>query len=174
MHLPSHLALSWLLASKLKKRSDRVLVAWAGVLPDLDALAALFGEAAYGRWHHVLTHGVFSATVVAVACAYFAAQKRAVLALSFLAFHLHLICDLLGSGRVWPIVYFYPFSEYEYFSPFGWALASWQNVSITAAAFLAIGWVGVTRGHTFAEAFMPVAWDKKVVEALRQRFGKKG
>jgi inner membrane protein len=170
MHLPSHLALSWLVGHRLPRRRDRVLVAWAGVYPDLDALTALGGIDLYGQWHHVLTHGAVACAALATLVAVWTRDAR-VVALAVVAFHLHLVCDLLGSGQAWPIVYLYPLSGYEYFTPYGWPLASWQNVSITAAALLAIGAVAVRRGVSFAEAFLPGRAADAVVEALRQRFG---
>ncbi len=147
------------------------MVAWAGVIPDLDALTALGGIELYGKWHHVLTHGLVAAVVFTVVWVSFARQRWAAASLALASFHLHLICDLLGSGRAWPIAYFYPFSSWEYFSPFGWSLASWQNVMITGLAFVAIGIIGVRRGRTFAEAFLPARAEAAIVQTLRRRFG---
>jgi inner membrane protein len=173
MHLPSHLAISWLIGAKLSTRRDRVLVAWAGVAPDLDALSALWGEEAYGRWHHVLSHGAVSAVLLCGLCSLRAHQKLQVFLLSLVSFHMHLVCDLLGSGTVWPIVYLYPLSSHEFFTPYGWPLASWQNVTITAFAFLLIGRVALKRSATFAECFLPLSWDEKIVKTLQHRFGSK-
>ena len=127
MQVPIHLAISWLIGHRLPERRDRRLVTWSGVVPDLDALSLLGGAGAYSEYHHVLTHGVVAAVVVTALSTAFARQRGKVLLLSLLAFHVHLICDLLGSGRDWPIVYFYPFSRHEYFTPYGWPLASPQN-----------------------------------------------
>ena len=173
MHLPSHLAISWLIGARLDSRRDRVLVAWAGVAPDLDALAALWGEEAYGRWHHVLSHGIVAALLCAGLISFFSHRKLPVFFLALCSFHMHLVCDLLGSGTVWPIVYGFPISSYEFFTPYGWPLASWQNVSITFICFLMIGRIAISKGATFAECFLPLSWDKKIVEALRNRFGPK-
>lgn len=90
--------------------------------------------------------------------------------MSLLTFHVHLICDLLGSGTDWPIVYFYPFSRHEYFTPYGWPLASPQNAIIGIAALALTIWVGITRGRTFAEAFLPARADGAVVKALRDMY----
>lgn len=174
MHLPTHLVLSWLVGHRLADRRERVLVAWAGVVPDLDAASALGGIELYGQWHHVLTHGIFAALAVAVGVALLASPgaRRSAGLLALVTFHLHLACDLLGSGREWSITYLYPLSTAELFTPYGWSLGSWQNIVITAAALFAVGVVGVVRGRTVAEAFLPARADRAVVEALRQRFGR--
>lgn len=172
MHLPTHLALSWLIGHKLPDRRDRLLVAWAGVIPDLDALAALGGEELYSRWHHVLTHGAVAAVVFTALFAAVARQRLKVAALTLVAFHGHLLCDQLGSGPEWSIAYLYPFSAWEQFTPYGWGLASWQNTTIT---MIAIGFsirAGILHGRTFAESFLPARADAAVAAAFRARFGR--
>lgn len=171
MHVPTHLALSWLIGHRLRERRDRRLVAWAGVAPDLDALLLLAGADAFRRYHHNLTHGIVAGVIVTVLFTLLARERWKVAGLAFLTFHFHLSCDLVGAGRDWPIVYLYPFSRYEYFAPYGWPLASWQNATITVAALVAIAWVGVRRGYTFVEALLPAKADLAVVEVLRRRFG---
>jgi len=68
-----------------------------------------------------------------------AKQRLLVGALSFVAFHLHLLCDLAGSGPGWPIWYLYPLSLNETMWSGQWNLASWQNSLIGLAATLAAG-----------------------------------
>ncbi len=172
MQVSIHLAISWLIGHRLPERRDRRLVTWAGVLPDLDALSLLGGAGTYSEYHHVVTHGVVAAVVVTAACTALARQRARVLLLSFLAFHVHLVCDLLGSGRDWPIVYFYPFSRHEFYTPYGWPLASPQNAVVWLAAVALTIYVGITRGRTFAEAFMPARADAAVVKALRDIYAR--
>jgi hypothetical protein len=167
MQVPIHLAISWLIGHRLPERRDRRLVTWSGVVPDLDALSLLGGAGAYSEYHHVLTHGVVAAVSAVTISAIFARQRLRVALLSLLAFHVHLICDWLGSGRDWPIVYFYPFSRQEYYTPYGWPLASPQNALVWLAAVALTVWVGITRGRTFGEAFLPARGDAAVVRALR-------
>ena len=174
MQVPIHLAISWLIGHRLPELRDRRLVTWSGVLPDLDALSLLGGAGAYSEYHHVLTHGVVAAVVGTAIWTACARQRWKVLGLSFLAFHIHLVCDLLGSGRDWPIVYFYPFTRHEFYTPYGWPLASPQNAVVWLAAVALTIWIGITRGRTFAEAFLPARADAAVVKALRDisaRFG---
>ena len=120
MHIPTHLMLSWVVGHRLKARSDRRAVAWAGVAADLDGLSILAGVDAYGRWHHVLTHGLMAGLLIALVAASCARNRLQVWWLSLGAFHLHLLCDFLGSGLDWPIQYFWPFSDTFYHTPYGW------------------------------------------------------
>jgi hypothetical protein len=165
-----HAELSWLGAQKLGTRRDRLLVTLGGVLPDLDGLTLLGGEDLYGQWHHVLTHGFASALVISAALAAFADRKRAVFGLALAAFHLHLLCDLAGSGPGWPLFYFWPFSRAQQFWDGQWDLASWQNSLIGLGATLAVLACAKPFGRTMVELFSPGA-DAKVVAAIRKRFG---
>ena len=171
MHPPIHLAISWLIGHKLPERRDRRLVAWAGVVSDLDALSLLGGVGAFSQYHHVLSHGLPAAVVTTALCGIFARQTRKVMLLSFVAFHVHLLCDLVGSGvqgEKWAIYYFYPFSRYEFLSPYGWDLASPQNAFIWLAAIAAIVWIGIAQRRTFGETFLSARADARVVEILRK------
>lgn len=95
MHPPIHLAISWLIGHKLEEWRDRRLVAWAGVVADLDALSLLGGIGMYSQYHHVLTHGAVAAVAATV-------------------------------------------------------------------------WIGLKRGRTFGETFLPARADAAVVETLRK------
>ena len=170
MHPPSHLIISWIVGHRLPERRDRRLVAWAGMAPDLDGLTLLASVDAYGRWHHVLGHGIVAAVLVTALMTAFARDRLKVAALAFTAFHVHLLCDLLGSGVQWGIHYFWPFSDHEFFSPYRWDLASWQNGTITALALLVCVRLALVHGRTFAETFLPAKADEAVVETLRRRF----
>ena len=170
MHPPVHLAISWLIGHKLAERHDRRLVAWSGVAPDLDGLTIFFGASAYSEYHHVVTHGVVAAIVGTAIWTALARDRRKVFWLSLAAYHVHLVCDLLGSGRDWPIVYWFPFSRREFLTPYGWPLASPQNGIAWLAAMAAIIWIGIKYGRTFAETFLPARADAAIVKALRNTF----
>jgi inner membrane protein len=172
MQVPTHLALSWLIGHRLPERRDRVLVAWAGVLPDLDALTILKGSDYYSLYHHVVTHGIVGALGITLLATVAARQRWKVFVLALVATHFHMVCDLLGSGVDWPIVYWFPFSHHEYFTPYGWPLASWQNLVVGLSAMGAIAWIGIKGGHTFAEAFLPSRVDAQIVEVLRRRLAR--
>jgi hypothetical protein len=162
-----HAELSWLVAQGLPERRDRIVVTVAGVLPDLDGLSLLGGVEAYSRWHHLLTHGLVAASVCGVVA--LAWRRPAVGALAFLAFHLHLLCDLLGSGPGWPIYYLWPMSRLEVMWSGQWNLASWQNSVIGMAATALCLACALWTKRTPVELFS-LKTDAKVVAALRARF----
>lgn len=164
-----HAELSWLVGARLVSRRDRVLVTLDGVLPDLDGLTLLAGEEAYGRYHHVLTHGLVSAVACAAVLGALADRRALVAAASLVAFHLHLLCDLAGSGPGWPITYLAPFSMHETMWSGQWDLASWQNTLIGLAATLAVLWCALPLGRTALEVLSLKA-DGAVVTTLRRRF----
>ncbi|MBI3185265.1 MAG: metal-dependent hydrolase [Myxococcales bacterium] len=164
-----HAELSWLCAQRLDHRRDRVLVVLAGVVPDVDGLTLLAGEEAYGAYHHLLTHGYPAAIATVLACAALAKQRVATAALAAVAFHLHLLGDLAGSGPGWPIYYFWPTSRAEWFWRGQWDLASWQNTLIGLLATLACLGFALVAKRTVLELFSLRA-DAAVVRALRSRF----
>jgi hypothetical protein len=90
--------------------------------------------------------------------------------LSLAAFHLHLLCDLAGSGRFWPIEYFWPVSRELYGWSHGWELLSWQNEVIGMIATLTCLAAALRWRRTIVELFSLRA-DARVVEAVRLRFG---
>ena len=167
-----HAELSWLAGVRLTERRDRVLVTLAGVVPDLDGLSLLGGVDAYAKWHHVLTHGLVAAVVCALLFGALAKRRLIVGLLSFAAFHLHLLCDLAGSGPGWPITYLAPFSRVETMWSGQWNLASWQNSIIGLAATLAVLSCALPFGRTLVELFSAKA-DLKVVATLRARFSRR-
>jgi hypothetical protein len=170
MHIPTHFMLSWTVGHRLPARRDRVLVAWAGIAPDLDGLSLLWGLDAYGQWHHVIGHGLLGALLTTVVCGFLGQDRMKVSLLAFAVFHLHLMCDLLGSGLEWPIQYWWPLSNAVYATPYGWELDSWQNWVIGVAALLWILRLGIRTGHTFAECFVTARLDHDIVQTLRNRF----
>lgn len=170
MHIPTHLMLSWVVGHRLEARRDRRLVAWAGVASDLDGLTILAGMDAYGRWHHVLTHGLLAGVVISLLCSRWAKDRVKVWWLALTAFHLHLVCDLFGSGADWPIQYFWPISSAFYGNPYGWELDAWQNWIAALGLMLICGHLAIRSGHSVAETVLPAVGDQAVVAALRQRF----
>jgi membrane-bound metal-dependent hydrolase YbcI (DUF457 family) len=167
-----HAELSWLGAQRLPDRRDRLLVTLAGVLPDLDGLTIVASQDLYGRWHHVLTHGFLSALLISGLLAAFARRRLAVFGLALAMFHLHLLCDLLGSGPGWPLFYFWPFDGRQWFWEGQWDLASWQNGLVGLAATLAVLGCALPFQRTIVELFSSKA-DAQVVAAVRQRFGRR-
>jgi inner membrane protein len=186
----THLVGSWLVASATTNNPrDRKLVTLAGVLPDADGLGAVADVAGawfsgkecpfyyYQQYHHLLLHGWPGAIVVSSLLMCFARQRWRVLLLCLLVFHLHLLCDLIGSrgptaGDLWPICYSEPLFRHPiWFWKSQWRLDGWQNQSIFVAVFGLAIWLAVKRGCSFVEIFSRKA-DEVFVQVLRQWFGR--
>jgi inner membrane protein len=166
-----HAELAWLAAARVAARRDRLLVVLAGVAPDLDGLALLGGEEAYGRYHHVLFHNFGGALLTTVLCALCARSKAWTALLALLAFHLHIVCDLAGSGPGWPVWYFWPLARTPWSWAGQWDLASWQNGLVALAATLGCLACAMPLGRTPVELFSQRI-DARVVATLRARFAR--
>jgi inner membrane protein len=180
MHAFTHGLLSWIAAESVPslRRRDRAFVLAAGLVPDLDALSILGGRASYLEWHRIVCHNVLFGGVVLGVTA-LATRRVAPVLLAAATFHLHLLCDVIGSagpdGSNWPVPYFVPFDRdpAHYLAWRGqWGLASWQNMAITVWALVVCAILGVWRGRTLVEAFNLRA-DAAVVGVLRARFSRR-
>lgn len=181
----THFLVGWSAGAAARLRGrDLGLVAWAGVLPDLDGAGALVDLAMqaagrysefYAAYHRVLLHGLFGAVLIAATLAGFAERRRAVFLFSLVSVHLHFLGDLLGSrgadpGELWPISYLQPFSSAVRFIWAGqWPLDAWPNIALTVLLLAWGFYVGVRDGHTPLGAINRRA-DLAVVETLRARF----
>jgi hypothetical protein len=185
----THILLSHDLSTLLPlDRRERAAVLVVGTIPDLDAAGwpvrfFTAGEGLAGwflSWHHVLCHNLAFGVLVSVGAAFAAARgaRRRLLAFSasLLAFHFHLLCDVLGSrgpdGHTWPIAWLWPFAPDFGISWSGqWALNAWPNLVITALALVYLFRVAVRRGITPAEG-LSLRWNEEIVRTLRHRFGR--
>ncbi|MBQ4877916.1 metal-dependent hydrolase [Pseudoalteromonas luteoviolacea] len=161
----THFLLSWALsATVLQNRRNRVLASLSGVAPDLDGIGVvvdlIFAKTnLYGKYHHVLGHNLLAALLIASICAFLAkSHKVSMWCLSFICFHLHIICDVLGSkgpdGFQWPIQYLYPFStDFTLTWPGQWELNAWQNQLITVLLMLVCVYISATKKISFFEIF---------------------
>lgn len=184
--------MSWTLGERfLKDPGDAVRVAAAGLLPDLDSLGIVvdlgngwLGRPAteyYASLHHFLLHGAAGALAVAGFLCWKAKERGKVFALSLFAFHLHLLCDVVGSRGpdpsegIWPVYYWGPFSSSSgvWIWQDQWALNGWQNVSLTVALLV---WVFYLAWRSDRSPLLPWASraHRAVVDALRARFGQPG
>src|SRR3974390_449331 len=123
----THLLGSWIIAAKTTDNPrDCRLVTLAGILPDIDGLGPIVGltRGAFGfkstqfypYYHHSLLHGALGGIAIAGFLACFARQRWRVALLALLVFHLHLLCDFVGSRGpapedLWPIFYLGPFAK---------------------------------------------------------------
>lgn len=168
----AHLLASWLVAAVTTDNArDRKLVTLAGIVPDADGLgivadmgvSMVTGEPAtyhfYQQYHHLLLHGWPAAVGVAVVLTCFAKKRLRVLVLCLLTFHLHLLCDLLGSrgptpGDLWPICYAEPVFRHPIWIWRGqWRLDGWQNLAVFIVLFAFSLGLAVKRGYSFVELF---------------------
>jgi inner membrane protein len=166
----THLFASWIIASKTTNNlRDRRMVALAGCLPDLDGLGLVVdlltrdgqagGTFLYQEHHHYLLHGLFGAVLVALVASAFAQQKLRVLCLSLLVFHVHLLCDFVGSrgpspSDLWPIHYLGPFSRTPLWVWRGqWELIGWPNRALTVLLYGWVLYLAVRQGDSFVGVF---------------------
>jgi inner membrane protein len=180
----NHLLVSWPLAavpSRLRLTEQRCIVG-AGLAPDLDGLG-IFPEVAtrnsadpvlwWSEYHHLLAHNLPFGLLVAGAVAVITRRAKTV-ALAFLAFHLHLACDLIGSrgpdGYQWPIAFLFPFSRSpEWAVPWQWALNAWPNVVLTVVLLAFALWYAA-RSSQSPLGLISARADGALVTALRNRF----
>ena len=185
----AHLVGSWLVASATTNNPrDRKLVTLAGVLPDVDGLGVVVDVVGslisgkentfhyYQQYHHILLHGWPGAVAVSILLMLFARQRWQVLLLCLLTFHLHLLCDLIGSrgptiGDFWPICYSEPLFHHPiWFWKGQWKLDGWQNQIIFATLLATSIWLAVKRGYSFVEVVSERV-DKVFVQVLRKWCG---
>ena len=185
----THLIGSWLVASAVTDNPrDRKLVTLAGVLPDADGLGIVVDVAGsvisgnenkfhyYQQYHHLLLHGWPGAILVSLLLMGFARKKLPVLFWCLVAFHLHLLCDLLGSrgpdvGDLWPICYSEPLFRHPiWFWKHQWRLDGWQNEVIYIVLLAVSLWLALKRGYSFIEVISS-RWDSIFVGVLRKWFG---
>ncbi|HJV22544.1 MAG TPA: metal-dependent hydrolase [Holophagaceae bacterium] len=177
----AHLISSWILATACGcPTRERRLVSLAGVIPDLDGLGIVADvltrdrTSLYETYHHVLGHNLAFGMLISMTFAALSPTRKVrVLLLSALAFHLHLLGDLVGSrgpdGFQWPIPYLAPFSHSVQLTWQGqWLLNGWQNNTILAALVLGSLRVAATRGHSFVEV-ISTKLDRRLFEMIRPR-----
>ncbi len=166
----THFIGSWLIASTVSNNPrDRRLITLAGVIPDADGMGIVIDFAKnltshheptfpyYQQYHHVLFHGWPGALFVALIFASLARQRWRVFAFCLITFHLHLLCDLIGSrgptaGDLWPICYSEPIFRHPiWFWKHQWRLDGWENQTIFVAVFACSIWLALKRGFSFVE-----------------------
>jgi hypothetical protein len=182
----AHFLGSWLIASATTTNArDRKLVTLAGIIPDADGLGLIADVAValatgrentfhyYQKYHHELLHGWPGALIVAGLLACFAQQRWRVASLCLLTFHLHLICDLIGSRGpspwdLWPISYGEPlFRQPVFFWRRQWRLDGWQNRIVCITVFLSELWLAPRRGYSCLQVVSRKA-DRAVVAVLQK------
>jgi hypothetical protein len=124
----------------------------------------------------MLSHGLPAAVLFSILLAVPARRRWRVFWLTFLTFHLHLLCDLAGSrgpdkGDIWPIFYFAPLSQHPMWMwKYQWPLAGWQNWVITMVLFVWALLLAVKMGDSFIGVFNH-RFDRVFVGVLRKWHG---
>ena len=184
----THALLSWLTANGAPslKRRERGLVTLAGMIPDLDGVGAIpqlvTAHTAHpvfwgSDYHHVLGHNLLAAGVVAALVALRSERRAVAGAFAFTTFHLHLLCDLIGSrggdGYTWPMSYLFPFTDSVQLSWSGqWQLDAWPNIAITAAAIAMTLVLAARRGFGPLEIVWPKG-DQALVAVAQRWLGRR-
>jgi inner membrane protein len=167
----THLLASWLIAAKTTDNPrDCRLVALAGILPDADGLGLIVDWVNqwlghrntyfyYWRYHHYLLHGALGGLVIAGLLACFAHRRWRVALLALAVFHLHLLCDFVGSRGpapedLWPIFYYGPWDKDPMWVWRGqWRLDGWINRLLSVALFFWALILASELGHSFVGVF---------------------
>ena len=180
----THLLIGWVVANTADlSRKERAAVTIAGIVPDIDGFGAIAETLTrksdqpllwFSKYHHVLTHNLGCALLVAGVSFMVATRRWKTAALAFLSFHLHLLGDLIGGrgpdGYQWPIPYLLPFSDAWRWTWQGqWALNAWPNFVITIVILCLTFYLAWKRGYSPVEIISPSA-DRAFVETLRNRF----
>ena len=183
MNPASHFLISWTLANTVEiPRRDRILVTLTGVVPDFDGagiIAELLTENTstpliwYSRYHHVLGHNLLACLVLVTIVFLFSFRRWLSASLAFVAFHIHLLGDLVGSrgpdGYQWPIPYLYPLSSEWTLAWSGqWELNAWPNILITAFVLGITLYLTWKRGRSPFEV-VSLKDDAAFVAGLRKR-----
>jgi inner membrane protein len=181
----THFFMGWALANTAPSlnKTERAIVTWASVVPDLDGLGIIAERLTqnsnhpltwWSDYHHILCHNLSFAILIAILAAIFAKQRMKVCLLAFVSFHLHLLGDLVGArgpdGDQWPIPYLLPFSKQVQLTWGGqWPLNAWPNLLITAILIGIAVLLARRRGFSPLEMFSSKA-DRALIGALRDRF----
>lgn len=196
----THFFAGWLIAGGTSlSRREKALIVGAGLAPDLDGLGAipefLTRNSAhplpwFSLYHHSLHTLAFALACASLAWLFSTAAnftfgpkilgrprpaypwKTAFLAL--LSFHLHLLCDLIGSrgpdGYQWPIPYLAPFSNAFQLGWQGqWALNAWPNFVVTILLLLATFWLAKRYASSPLE-FVSEKANSAFIAVVRARF----
>ncbi len=163
-------------------------MAVAGLLPDLDSLGVIadlangwLGRPAteyYATFHHWLFHGAPGALAIAGLLCWKAKERGKVFLLALVIFHLHLLCDVVGSRGpdpsegIWPIYYLGPFSQTHgvWIWQDQWLLNGWQNVSLTVLLLCWVFYLAWRYDRSPLQPWAPAA-HRGFVSTLRARFG---
>jgi hypothetical protein len=181
----THFLTGWVIANSTRlDRRDRALVTLAGIAPDLDGLGIVVEVATentsnflpwWSLYHHVLCHNLGFGLMITAAVLLASVRRWASASLALLAFHLHLIGDLIGAkgpdGYQWPIHYLLPFSNrWQLVWEGQWTLNAWPNMVLTVFLLALTFYLAWKRMYSPLE-MISKKLDATFVAALRRKFG---
>ncbi len=181
MHTITHLLAGWSLANiDTLEHRDRFLVTIGGVLPDIDSFGIIPEILTdkrldwFSQYHHLLAHNLVMAIIGLIVVILIARKRVLTGGLYLLAFHIHLLFDIMGGrgpeGYPWPIPYLWPFSsELQITWQYQWGLNAWPNFAITIGLIVIIFWLARTKGYSIVGLFSRKA-DRRLVKTIRERF----
>jgi membrane-bound metal-dependent hydrolase YbcI (DUF457 family) len=185
MNVVEHFLIGWCIASIPRDLTlrERGMITFAAVAPDVDGLGMLVELPTrntshplfwWTNYHHIIAHNMGAAILMTAITFVFAKRRWLTSTYAFLAFHSHIVGDVIGArgpdGYQWPIPYFLPFSREPELAWAGqWALNAWQNFVITGCALMVTLFLAWRRGYSPVRLFSPGA-DRAFIEALRNRF----
>ena len=188
-HESCHALSFWLAANSAvaSNRKERAIITLAGIAPDLDGLGIIADVLTrnsaqplnwFSEYHHLLGHNLGFCLLLVALSLPLAERKLQTATLVFFSFHLHILCDLIGSrspdGYQWPIVYLLPFSSTLQLTWSGqWELNAWQNFVITGVTLAGVFALAVRRGLSPLEMISQSA-NRSFVDTLRRRFSRSG
>ncbi len=177
MHFAQHLMISWFLGedSGLKDIRERRVVTFAGLLPDIDIVFYIAGFVYSGfnirtgyewhkAYHHRFTHGLGFVLLTGIAafliCKFYLklpslARSLGIAFLSLVASVLHVLCDAIASGPMWPTYPLWPLDGYAWYVEWSWTLADWPNILCVLVLLYHARGYGILAGRTAVEAFSP-------------------
>lgn len=194
MHFAQHIIISWFAAeaSGIDNLTEKRMVTFAGVLPDIDVLPYAAGIGynwLYGGMpfsaamqkafddihlpvHHHYTHGIGFIVITFFLALFICRISKSCInnikvpLLSAGMVLLHCLCDVLASGPNWPVYPLWPFSDISWGYSWSWTLADWENIVILLVCLAAARQYGVYKGRTVVEVFSPRA-DRWFVNLIR-------
>jgi inner membrane protein len=179
----THFMVGWVALERFQASPrDKALVVCAGLAPDLDGLGIVVDFATrtlglpetdyYQSFHRMYGHGLPAALLLSALAGMLGVRKMRVAVFAFIAIHLHLLCDLVGSRGagaedIWGVFYLAPFTtSFELAWHDQWPLIGWQNMLISATLLAIIMARASVTGYS-PLALLSTRADRAFVATLR-------